>query len=742
MKRILWINILLLAALLAGCARANGTATTGGMSLPTPEISVTTVPDAASALKTYLAAMKAEDYTTMYSLLSADSQKSISEEDFAKRHKDAYNEMSMQQMNFDVRSTLTNPGTAEVAYGLDYVTAIVGEIKRDMVASLVLENGQWKLKWNDGLILPELKGGNKLSMNYKLPARGDLYDSAGHAIATQADVYALGIDPGPSLANPDITGELLQVASRLSGKSQDEIAKSLEGQQAGWWVPLGEISKDSLPFTTDYLNSLGILVHEYNSRYYQDGGAASSITGYLALLDPQNVDEYRRKGYNLGARIGAAGVEQAYEAQLSGQRGGTLDVVAPDGSLVKSIAQGDSRPAQSVTLTIDENLQAQVQKALSGFNGAAVVIERDTGRVLAMASSPGYDPNIFDPDNPNNMLRPTVLSDSNQPLLNRATQGEYPLGSVFKIITMSAALQSGEFTPASTFNCEYLWTELTGFVLHDWTWQHCEDEKLTDPNGKCHTKPSGMLTLPEGLMRSCNPWFAHIGYTLYNVGLTTDIAKMARAFGLGSKTGIEIPESAGTIQDPTEPIAAVNQSIGQGDVLVTPLQVARFVAAVGNGGTLYRPQIIESVSDVNGQQTQVFKPEAQSTLPVSPENLAVIQDAMRAVVNNPRGTAYYRLNGMHIPVYGKTGTAETSAGVPHAWFAGYTDANIPGKPDIAVAVVLEYQGEGSAWAAPVFKRIVDSYVYGKPQSLYPWESAFGVQRTPAPEGTPTATPTP
>jgi cell division protein FtsI/penicillin-binding protein 2 len=222
--------------------------------------------------------------------------------------------------------------------------------------------------------------------------------------------------------------------------------------------------------------------------------------------------------------------------------------------------------------------------------------------------------------------------------------------------------------------------------------------------------------------------------------MTTDIANMARAFGLGSKTGIEIQESAGTIQDPNEQVAAVNQAIGQGDVLVTPLQVARFVAAVGNGGTLYRPQIIDHITNVNGQDTQVFKPEAQGTLPISPENLQVIQDAMRSVVVNPRGTAYYRLNGMRIPVYGKTGTAETSAGVPHAWFAGYTDANIEGKPDIAVAVVLEYQGEGSQWSAPVFKRIVDSYIYGKPQSLYPWESQYGVWRTPAPDAT--ATPAP
>jgi penicillin-binding protein 2 len=740
MKRIFAINIFLLAALLAGCATANG-AVTPGSALPTPVISVTLVPDPASAMNLYLEAMKAEDYATMYAMLSDASRLAISEEDFIKRHNDAYNEMSLQEMTYDVRSTMTNPGTAEVAYGLNYATALVGELKRDMIANFVLEDGQWKLNWDDGLILPELKGGNVLRMSYKIPARGDIYDRDGHAVVTQADAYALGIDPGPTLANPDLYGDLLAVASRLSGKSQDEISDSLTGQQPGWWVPLGEVAAEDLIFSTEYLNSLGILVRAYNSRFYHDGGVGSSITGYLAPLTPENVDQYRRDGYSFGARVGAGlGVEQNYESQLGGERGGTLEVLAPDGSLVKALAQGDSRPAQSVYLTIDKDLQKEVEKALNGFNGAAVVIERDTGRVLAMASSPGYDPNLFDPDNYNNILLPDVLSDPNQPLLNRATQGEYPLGSVFKIITMAAGLESGVFTPESELDCQYEWTELTDKIRYDWTWQHCEEEKLEDPEGKCTTKPSGLLTLPEGLMRSCNPWFWHIGLGLYDSGLTTDIANMARAFGLGSRTGIEIPESTGTIDDPGEQVAAVNQAIGQGDVLVTPLQVARFIAAIGNGGTLFRPQIIERITNVSGQDTQVFKPEAQGTLPISPENLDVIQGAMRDVVSNPRGTAYYRLNGMRIPVYGKTGTAETSLGVPHAWFAGYTDANLEGRPDIAVAVVLEYAGEGSEWAAPVFKRIVDSFVYGKPQSLYPWESAYGVIRTPAPEGE--ATPAP
>jgi penicillin-binding protein 2 len=221
---------------------------------------------------------------------------------------------------------------------------------------------------------------------------------------------------------------------------------------------------------------------------------------------------------------------------------------------------------------------------------------------------------------------------------------------------------------------------------------------------------------------------------------------MARAFGLGQKTGIDqIPEEAGQIEDPPDPISEVNQAIGQGTVLVTPLQVARFIAAIGNGGTLYRPQLVEKIEPVDGgADLTVFKPEAQGTLPIQPFRLQAIQDAMRSVVADSRGTANFRLRGLQIPVAGKTGTAESSTGKPHAWFAGYTMAGeSTGLPDIAIAVILEYQGEGSDWAAPIFQRIVESYYYGSPRSILWFESNFGVTETPTPlGGIPTKTPKP
>jgi cell division protein FtsI/penicillin-binding protein 2 len=246
-------------------------------------------------------------------------------------------------------------------------------------------------------------------------------------------------------------------------------------------------------------------------------------------------------------------------------------------------------------------------------------------------------------------------------------------------------------------------------------------------------------------MRSCNPYFWHIGLDLYRNNRGSDIANMARAFGLGSVTGIVgVEEEPGQILDAAGEIEALNQAIGQGDVLVTPLQVARFMAAIGNGGTLYRPQLIEKIVGPNGTVIKAFEPEIVGTLPLQPDRLKALQDAMVSVIRNQRGTAFFRIGDMTIPAAGKTGTAESNIpGSPHAWFAGYTYGNYGGKPDVSVAVVVEYQGEGSDYAAPIFRRVLESYYYGSPQVLYWFESAFGITRTPTPlGGIPTKTPKP
>lgn len=754
MKFLRWLNIIALLAFLSACSGsgANGIKvpflpSSTDTALPSAVVNVTPAPDTGAALSAYLDAFKAEDYNTMYALLSKVAKDTIKLEDFALRNRDALNTMSAGSFDYQVLSSLVNPYSSEVSFHVTYHTALVGDIDRDMVAKFTLEDGAWKLNWNDGLILPELAGGNVLRMDYNIPSRGNIYDRNGDVLAAQSDAYAFSIIPGNVTNDSEPT--LLAEVRNLCGNDPEDLAEQIFNTPAQYGIPLCEASADE----SERIRSIspsGLEWTPYNSRYYFEQGAASNVVGYTLAISPEQVDEYRRRGYSGSERVGALGVEAWAEDYLAGKHGGTLYVVKPaDGSIVTQVGQSEAKAADSVYLTIDRNLQKTAQDAISQFTGAVVVLERDTGRVLAMASSPGFDSNMFSDGNPNGGAEYSATSQLNSPFLNRATQGKYPLGSVFKIITMSAGMESGLYQEQSPFDCQYDWTKLPDRVRHDWTWQHCQDRLAAGK--ECNTtdsQPSGLLTLPEGLMRSCNPFFWDIGYTLFQNNRSNDIANMARAFGLGQKTGIEqIEEEAGQIDDPNgDPIEVVNQAIGQGTVQVTPLQVARFIAAVGNGGTLYRPQLVEKIEPVDGGDSVfTFKPDAKGTLPVQPFRLNIIQNAMVNVVENPRGTANFRLRGMSIPVAGKTGTAESGSGLPHAWFAGYTMAGAStGLPDIAVAVVLENQGEGSDWAAPVFRAVVESYYFGSPQSR-PWfADSYGAPLyTPTPfGGIPTKTPKP
>jgi len=695
-------------------------------SRPTPEQHNTPTPDVREAVRSFLGKWQSEDYEAMYALLAGPSQDATPKEAFIKRYTDAAINLTLINIDYEILSTLVNVESAQAAYRVTYHTALLGDLTREISINLAREQDNWRVLWEEGMVLPELRGGNSLAIDYTTPARGNIYDRNGGAVAATNDVISLGIVPFDFENGGE--SNTLAVLSRLTGKPAEWIKALYKNDYVQKYIPVGETTADQ--FNTNTLGGLaGLQWKSYKARYYNDGGIAPHVTGYMLYISPEDQDAYRRLGYLGSEKVGMRGLEKWGETYLMGKKGVSLYVLDPQGNTVTRLAQSSAAPAQSIYSTIDTKLQLEAQKAISGFNGAIVVLERDTGRVLAMASSPGFNPNYFEPQNINNSGLVRLLSDPSQPFVNRAAESGYPLGSVFKIVSMAAALETGIFTPEDTYDCQHYYTELPGYKLKDWTL----DRELD---------PSGVLTLPEGLMRSCNPWFYHIGYTLFEQGKAAELTKMARAFGLGVPTGIEqIAEFAGNMPDAQSIDQSVFLAIGQDKMQVTPLQVAAMIAAVGNGGTLYRPQVVEKITDPDGKAVYTFKPEARNQLPVKPATLSLLQETLRRVTSDPRGTAVRVFSGLAIPVAGKTGTAETGIpGQPNSWFAAYTDARRADKPDIAIAVIAEYAGEGSEIAAPITRRMLEVYFLGQPQKIFPWEAKLNVTRTPTPDGSETPEP--
>lgn len=739
-RRLMLVFLVLLVACNSELPAPTTPPATPTVTLPAPPVRVTSVPDPKAAARTFLEAWQANDFAGMYALLDESSRQAKSEEDFIKFYKNILFEAALGGLDWELINATTSPEQAQVSYRVTLHSNMVGDINAETQMTLALEQGQWRVQWAPTLVLPQLSEGSYLKMDITAPPRANIYDRNGVPLVAQETATAIGLYP--DYIDAEQEPGLLSLLAGLTGQNPANIAGRYRDRLPGeiGYLAVGEVPASQAARYSSLYNYSGVSLTDYSSRFYYDGGVGPHVVGYVSAIQAgAEEEEYRRKGYLISDSIGRSGLEAWGESYLAGQRGGSLYLFDAQGALAGELGSRPLGPSIPITTTLDHDLQLGVQAAIAGFRGAVVVIERDTGRVLAMASSPGFDPNAYQTANYNwSALIGDILADPSNPTFNRATQGQYPLGSVFKIITMAAGLESGRYTPETEYMCDYVFTELGPETpLYDWTWERFERNGVT--------QPSGLLTLSQGLMRSCNPYFYHIGLDLFNAGLTTTVSNMARGFGLGSKTGIVgVEELAGQVPDPGSKLDATNLAIGQGNLQVTPLQVARFVAAVGNGGKLLRPQIIERMGLPGEAPIIEFAPEVQGELPITPETLAALQTSMIGVIKSqrPEGTAYRAFNGLSVPVAGKTGTATSGQGLPHAWFAGYTYAENEDKPDIAIAVIAENVGDGSEFAAPIFRRVIEVYFSGKPLRLYRWESAFGVTRTPTPEVTETPTPEP
>ncbi len=738
------LAVVLIRPLLAGSSTATldptGIATALG-------IGITKAPTPESAARAFLDGWQSKDFAKMYSLLSQLSRDAMSETDFEAFYKDVGVQTTLRSLDYKILSVEMTPTDATVQFEVTLHTILVGDITKQTRMILKFQQGGWKVAWDDKTVLPELENGNHLVIYRDKPARGNIYDRNGLALAAEAEAVEIGIVSG-EINDEDQVVAYVAMALKIP---REMVRLMIDYDHPDWYTPVGDVAKTDIEGIYGTLQNLGgVRLTTTMMRYYFGGGVGSHVVGYTQQPSAETKEKYQTMGYAGDERVGASGLEYWGEQYLAGRQGGQLWVTSPTGSNLAMLAQSKPQAAMAIYTTLDRDLQQQMEQTLMGpFTGAAVVLNRNTGEVLAMMSSPGYDSNLFDPNSTNGKfnngaLVQSIINDARHPLVNRATRGLYPLGSVFKIITMAAGLQSGMFAPDSVYNdLNGYFTELDGFTGTDWTIEK-------------DMKPHGKVTLEQCLERSCNPCFWHVGLTLYYKDAWL-VPNMAMAFGLGSETGISgVDEEAGLVPNPgwkhdTQNGAdwtggdALNQAIGQGSLQVTPLQVVDFVAAVGNGGILFRPQIILSIRPPIGEAVLTFKPEVRGKLPVSPENLAAIQTGMTAVVNNVKGTARHRFYGISdiVRIAGKTGTAQTTEfDLPNSWFVAYTFSEKPNKPDIAIAVIVERIGEGSTYAAPMARRIIEIYFQGRPTSYYPWESEYGMRGTDTVEVTEEPSPTP
>lgn len=723
--------LLFFSLLLSGCGLAGGAGTEATPpTLPAPTVRTLQAPDPEDTAREFLDAWQDEEYAAMYALLTPLTQDGLTQEQFISRYREIGQLAAITGIRYQLVSSLLNPNSAQVRYRVTLESAAVGDIIRETWLEMTRVDEQWRVAWTESTILPELDGSTGLQLNLVTPPRANIYDREGRALATTGEIVALWLVPN-QVGDEEDESAMLSALSEILDRHPEAIQRDYDDiRDTDWWVPLGEVSLEEFQTVSGTLaDAGGVQWATYTGRFYLDNGLAPHSVGYVGQIQEEQLEDYLKRGYLQDAFVGQIGIEAIFEQELRGEPGGKLFLTDAEGNPIDIVAEREFTPPFAVYTNLNRELQQDVRDAIAGFSGAAVVLERDTGAVLAMASSPDFDPNLFDWHNPNSSGGLQEIFEQDQPLVNRVTTGVYPLGSLFKVISMSTALESGLFEPGTIYNCGHVWERL-GVPLYDWTYED-------------GLPAQGEISLTQGLARSCNPYFYEIGWTLFNNDLPGALSEMAAGFGLGQETGIEIDEVAGRVPGPENSSGTwairntVGLAIGQDELQATPLQAARYVAAVGNGGTLYRPQLVNRLENAVGDSRQLFTPEAQGTLPLSGEHLAAIQEAMVFVVRGDKGTARRRFLGLNLNIAGKTGTAQTGDEFtePHSWFGAYTFEERENTPDIAVVVVLEGQGEGSQWAAPVARRIIESHFFGRPITLYPWESQIGLERTatPSPE---------
>lgn len=510
--------------------------------------------------------------------------------------------------------------------------------------------------------------------------------------------------------------ELREAAPDDHARRKIRDVKDVPGARSVQQILIREdVSRDVVAVLETHADRLrGVDVVPVPVRYYPQGEVAAHAVGFMTQIDAEALSRLKAQNYLEGDRVGASGIERAWESYLKGTRGWEKVVVDARGTrrtgpdteaILGEPRRLDPVPGRDLRLTLDADLEIAIDKAMRGqIAGSVAVVEVRTGRVLGLYSKPGFDPSVLSGGEGVDALRAAyrrLASDPLQPLLDKTMSGAYPPGSTFKPFSALAALEDKIVDPKTRVRCN-------GFY------------EFGRRMFKC-THVHGPVDLHEALVKSCNVYFYHLAEM---VGMDR-IAKVGMDFGFGQKTGIGVnAESAGRM--PTRAWMTLrnkgqfrvgytlNAAIGQGATTVTVLQLALAYAALANGGTLYQPQIVRAVETSDGAIVQDFSPRVRRQIAVAPENLALVDDALKGVVTEEGGTAYAeRLND--VDMAGKTGTAQTSHASrgldasrvwyfnrDHAWFAGFAPAR---APEIAIVALIEHGGAGGRAAAPVAMQV-------------------------------------
>jgi len=572
-------------------------------------------------------------------------------------------------------------GRLKTLWILVYLTG--GGLGLRLVQLQILERSEYR----------QLAERNRTQIIYQTAPRGRIYDRKGVPLATNRPAFSLIYLPSKGQKDSDLGILAVQLARELKQEPEDlqeTLQQAVREQSA---LRLAENLPMQTMFRLKELKTIypGVDLIVEARRYYPFGRFASHLLGYMGKMDPRSWRALKTKGYRVDSRIGKIGLEAAFERELRG-RDGRLPMEVDAQGRLRGILKQETIPwaaGSNIHLTIDKAVQKVADEGLRNSptkKGAVVALDPRDGAILALSSAPDFDPNAFLSSDHEVVKAASTEVDE----FNRAIAGTYAPGSIFKVVVGAAGLNEGRFTVNDSVYCPgYLEWGKDIFLC----WEH-----------KGHKR----MTWFPGLINSCDVYF-------YRMGLKTGgplIEKYARMFGLGSQTRVALKgEKKGNLFGPQARARTgrswyegdtINLSIGQGEMLVTPIQMAVLAAAIANRGTIWRPRYVDRIVYAEGRAEDRQKPERLGQVSLKDEVWQDLHDAMRLVISSGTGQAA-RVTGLDVA--GKTGTAQNPAGPDHAWFIAF--AARPGElPAVAVAVLVENGGHGSSAAGPIARAVM------------------------------------